>query len=266
MFALLSAKRDSTDVIGDKRFANQLTELQNLKRFLFEEKVKFESEQMGAIDLGPLNNLRYRPYGRLPNLEEWKLLDAKLSALASLLDGDLRQRIRIRELSKYFGAIPMAFLFASIVSIMYYLLYSRFLSENSLAFNISYLASIMVWTLSQGGLGACAFLGTRVAMRRAQGVSGAQVLEEIADITDQNILKIRILLGCAFSILLGLPFSNRALSELLNYLYGDAKSAFDATGFAFVVVPFMLGFSTNLVLAIFDRMVSSIRTFFGITT
>jgi hypothetical protein len=95
-------------------------------------------------------------------------------------------------------------------------------------------------------------------------LSASQALEEDADVTDRNVLKIRILLGCLFGVLLGLPFSNRGLTELNKFMFSESNTgAFDPSGFAFIVVPFMLGFSTNLVLAILDRSISTIRTFFG---
>src|SRR2546429_9897740 len=90
---------DELDKICDERFIDQVREVQNLKRFLFEQKVKFEPSQLGSIDLGPLNNLRFGSRGRMATLEEWKLLDEKISILATYLNDELRQKIRIRELS-----------------------------------------------------------------------------------------------------------------------------------------------------------------------
>jgi hypothetical protein len=259
-----SGSNDADNSIGDTRFASQLKEVQDLKRFLFEEKVKFNPEQIDSIDLGPLNNLRYRPHGRPPTADEWKLLDVKLSGLASYITDELRQKIRIRELGVYFGTIPLLFLVVAVAAIIYYFLYSKFLAIDSVGFTASYLGSLVVWTITQGGLGACAFLGTRVAIKRAAGASISEALQEGADITDRSVLKIRILLGCLFGFLLGLPFSALALDNLLKAMF-SLPVELNASGFAFIVVPFMVGFSTNLVLAILDRCVVSIRTFFGTT-
>jgi hypothetical protein len=263
-FKLLVHSDDSRNFISDKRFANQLGEIHKLKNFLFEEKVVLAPEKQELVDLGPLNNMRYRHFGRVPDLSEWKLLDEKLSALSSTLDEALRQKLRIRELSMYFGTMPIWFLSGSIVAIIYCFLYPKFLDRNSVSFTASFLSSLVVWTISQGGLGACALLGTRAAMKRAEGANISETLEGDVDVTDKNILKIRILLGCLFGILLGLPFSSKGLDEIKRLIFED-KAELDAASFTFIVVPFMLGFSTNLVLAILDRFIVSIRTFFGMT-
>src|SRR5262245_39684390 len=110
-----TAKGDSGPVsngsqINDERFIEQLLQIEILKRFLFEEKVQFKADQLDSIDLGPLNGLRFSIRGRSPSREEWRLLDQKLSSLASYLDADLRRKIRIRELGIYFGSIPLFFL------------------------------------------------------------------------------------------------------------------------------------------------------------
>jgi hypothetical protein len=103
------ALRDSSLVISDRRFNNQLVQVQSLKNFLFEEKVRFNPEQLDSLDLGALNNLRQGQFGRAPSSEEWRLLDEKLSVLASYLTDELRQKIRIRELGLFFGPMPLAF-------------------------------------------------------------------------------------------------------------------------------------------------------------
>jgi hypothetical protein len=257
--------KSKNDGISDRRFMDQLKEVHAFKRFLFEEKVKFEPNVLASIDLGSLNNLNFRVYGRAPTLDEWKQLDEKLLALTSLLTEDLRSRIRIRELGIFFGPIPIIFLCVAIGAIFWFSLFSKiFTDTSSVAYSVNFWASVILWSLAQGGLGACAFLGTRIAVKRAEGASISQTLEETADVTDRNVLKIRILLGCLFGFLLGLPFSAESLNQMGDLVKSIAN--FDATKFLYVVLPFMIGFSTNLVLAILDRLVMSVRTFFGIAT
>ena len=53
--SFLRAKGDAKLAISDKRFGVQLNEVRTLKKFLFEEKVQLSSDQIEAIDLGPLN-------------------------------------------------------------------------------------------------------------------------------------------------------------------------------------------------------------------
>lgn len=261
-----SASDDKRGGISDRRFVDQLKEVHKCKQFLFEEKVKFDPNVLEAIDLGALNNLHFRVYGRAPTLDEWKQLDQKLLALTSLLTDDLRSRIRIRELGIFFGPIPIVFLCVAIVAIFCFSLLPKVIPDPSLvSYSVWFWLSAIVWTLAQGGLGACAFLGTRIAVKRAEGANISQTLEEAGDITDRNVLKIRILLGCLFGFLLGLPFSTQSLNQMSDLVTSDGTGPkFDPANFLYIVLPFMIGFSTNLVLAILDRLIVSIRTFFGI--
>ncbi len=259
----LVSPADDADKIRDERFIDQLTEVHNLKRFLFEEKVKFEPSQFDSIDLGALNNLRFGSSGRLPTLEEWKLLDEKISILATYLNDDLRQRIRIRELSVFFGTLPLAFLVAALANIVFFFSYGALFAKDTFLFNASYLLSLIGWTVAQGGLGACAYLGTRAAIKRTDK-GPVESLSDLADITDQNILKIRIILGCLFGSLIGLPIANLALEKMGKAIY-EANATIEPSDFALMILPFIVGFSTNLVLAILERCIDSIRTFFGIS-
>jgi hypothetical protein len=253
---------DESDKICDERFIDQLKEVQNLKRFLFEEKVNFEPSQLETINLGVLNNLHFDPKGRMATLDEWKLLDEKISVLATYLSDELRQKIRIQELNFFFGTLPLTFLLAALATIMYHFLYGAAFPEKTFLHNASYLLSLIVWTVAQGGLGACAYLGTRVATRRAQKTP-LDAPADAADITDESILKIRIILGCLFGSLIGLPIANVALEKMGSAIY-EKNWDVEPSAFALMILPFMVGFSTNLVLAILERAIDSIRTFFGI--
>jgi hypothetical protein len=258
----LSPHTPNPNSISDRRFVGQLQEIKNLKQFLFEQKVKFEPAQLGSIDLGSLNNLYFSPSGRVPTSEEWKLLDEKISILASYLSDELRQKIRVRELSVFFDTLPLAFLLATLATVLYRFLYGGFLTKGTLLFNASFLLSLIVWTVAQGGLGACAFLGTRIATKRSEkGL--IDNFADVADVTDESILKIRIVLGCLFGSLIGVPIGSLAFDKMGSAIY-DSTTNLTPSDFALILLPFMVGFSTNLVLAILERFIESIRTFFGI--
>jgi hypothetical protein len=248
--------------VGDERFIHQLDQVRKLKRFLFEERIRFNPDQLDSIDLGPLNNLRFSIRGRAPSDLEWRLLDEKLAALSHYLDDGLRQKVRIGELSVFFGTLPVVFLVSTIVSIIFYFTYPSLFAQESVAFRLSFLVCLIIWTLSQGGLGACAFLGTRAAVKRSEGAGSAESLSEAIDVTDKSVLQIRVILGALFAFLVGLPFAFQALEKISAALFtADGVKISDIT---LVVVPFTLGFSTNLALVVLDRFVATIRTLLGV--
>lgn len=151
--------------ICDRRFINQLNQLRTLKEFLFEEKVAFASANIDGIDLGVLNNLRYKHTGRVPENFEWRLLDIKLDALTSYLNVDLRRKIRIRELGIFFGELPLVFLSCSIIATVAFVMLGRVGDSESVVAAFIWLVTMIIWAISQGGLGACAFLGTNVILK-----------------------------------------------------------------------------------------------------
>jgi hypothetical protein len=263
------ADASATPIVNDKRFFRQLTQLFRLKQFFFEEKVKFELANIDQVDLGILNNLRYGRNGRSPTAKEWRLLDEKLAILSSHLNDDLRQRIRIRELGLFFGTLPLAFLSGAIASLIFYNVLPVMMPQSmaSPLYYFLFLFLLLTWTLTQGGLGACAFLATRVAIRRAETGSLPEALQDAFELTDENVLKTRVLLGCLFAFLVGLPFSTLALAKLGNYLFGAGgapPTELKISELMFIFVPFLVGFSTNLVLAVMDRSILAVRTLFGI--
>ena len=103
-----------------------------------------------------------------------------------------------------------------------------------------------------------------------QGSKNSDISQQLADITDRNFLKIRIILGALFGFLLGLPIAHPALHIIYMSMNNPpAKGELmpddvSAQSIALMVMPFLIGFSTNLVLVILSRFISSIQTVFGI--
>jgi len=261
----------SRALICDRRFAHRLNELHNIKNFLYEEKVKFDSDKIAEVDLGVLNQLYYGGGGRLPSADEWALLDEKLCVLVSYLDDNLRRKLRIRELGLFFWSIPLAFLIFAILSTGFALCFLSLLDAHTAAYTISFVLTLFAWTISQGGLGACAFLGTSVIARSVEETRHARaghpsvIPMETSEIIDRNFLKSRILLGALFGFLIGLPFSYFGLKNISDALFlAEKPLSFDQL--VYVLIPFMVGFSTNLVLVLLNRMFFAIQTFFGLPT
>jgi hypothetical protein len=111
-----------------------------------------------SIDLGSLNNLKYAPDGRVPTEGEWRALDQKLASLTPLLSPALRWKFCIRELHFFFITVPIFFMATTIIATLSLALLMTFGDGESFFFVISYVMASLIWALSQGALGACAFL------------------------------------------------------------------------------------------------------------
>ena len=260
----------ATGAIANERFIRQLDELRTLKQFLFEEKVQFKEEDLESINFAELNNLSYSSRGRVPSIDEWRKLDEKLAKLTSYLGDDLRKKIRIRELGMFFSILPIIFLSITVVSII---LYNNLiiLHSGSSANHIVWLIIMSTYTISQGGLGACAFLGTSVITKTSilnqispQANPTTQensTPRENVDLTDYNFLIIRVILGTSFAVILGLPYSTIGLN-IFSDLYWQGNPVTTET-VILSLIPFLAGFSTNLVLVILGKFVLAIEAVFG---
>jgi hypothetical protein len=264
--------KSSSVFVSSERFIAQLTQAEALKKFLFKEKVPISEEQRKAIDLLELNNLEYKDDGRIPTTDEWRTLDEKHSALIACLDLQLRRKLRISELDFFFGLLPMISLAVCAASTLFFMIYPRFFDPNGTSYEVIFAVILLVWTISQGALGACAFLGTSVLGTRTVQITTSKSSETSAadeiDVTDPSILKIRVLSGALFAFLIGLPFSYRALNTIYDTLFtpitADSKMNLGQIGFVFV--PFIVGFSTNFVLAVLNRIIASLQILLGMTS
>lgn len=263
-------------VIRNRRFVEQVDEATKLKQFLFQEKVVLSNEQLGRIDLGDLNNVAYKDNGREPTLTEWKELDEKYSALISCLDLPLRRKIRIKELGFFFGQLPIILLATCALLTIVYLVFSRIVNADTFFGNLVWVVVLMGWTIAQGALGACAFLGTSVIATRAVEVTStrpsdarveprASTTSDEIDVTDLNVLKIRVVSGALFAFLIGFLFSAQALTAIWKQLYDDSPNL-TFTQVAVVFLPFIVGFSTSFVLSVLNRIITSLQILLGMTS
>lgn len=287
-----SSGRRVENFINNERFIEQVDEVTKLKQFLFKEKVLLSREQLDQIELGGLNNLQYKGDGREPTLAEWRELDDKYAAVISCLDLPLRRKIRIRELGFFFGQLPLILLaFCAGLTILW-LMSGTIVTTGTIFGSFVWSVTLLGWTISQGALGACAFLGTSVISTRTVEVVGpkasdpkltdpkaAATLDEI-DVTDLNVLRIRVISGALFAFLIGFIFSSQALVTIWQALssagasiapetLGNATQGGAAptlTHIAAVFLPFLVGFSTNFVLSVMNRIIVALQILLGMTT
>ncbi len=259
--------------ICSKQFIRNLDQIWKIKEFLFEEKVNIKPQDVDQIDLGLLNNLIYGRRGRLPTPLEWRMLDEKLSVLTSYLDSTLKHKIRIRELDFFFGPLPLVLLLLTAITTAIYFTYTLLVKSGSPAATAIFVSILILWTICQGALGACAFLGTSVTGARTvnKPTGDSQTTETPIDITDPSVLKIRVISGSLFAFLVGLPFAYQALDALETAFFGpnpvSGPTNLSSASISWVVfVPFIVGFSTNFVLAVLDRIIEALRSLLGMAS
>jgi hypothetical protein len=259
-----------TSYICDRRFIEQLNALIALRQFLLDEMVELNPGGDESSNLEGLNLLSFNPTGRLPTIEEWRLLDDKYSMTISRMNIDLRMKFRIKKLGLFFGILPVVFMVTSILATIIYIMVTSYLVDDK--YQVLYTAILLLcfvlWTIAQGGLGACAFVGTKLITRTVSAskeVPSNTVQSDIesADLTDRNYLKMRIVLGSLFALLLCFPISRISMEKMGNE-FSSTNPTINPGDLIQIIVPFIVGFSTSLVLTILTKLVAAIQEFLGV--
>jgi hypothetical protein len=276
-------------LISDRRFWQQLRSARELKSFLFSQAVVLEDADLDAINLGDLDMLGFSRKGRMPTGEEWAQLDRKSNSLLQHLNFPLRRKRSLMGLSAYFRDLPLVFLGLAIGALMLdsttrYLVDEKTHSPTGFGIELDF-ASNLLWILALGGLGTCGYLGTslmtesrRLAasgaldMKPAQGrpdtlpagspatPAAAPVTVEI-DLADANLLTTRVIVGIVFSFTLSLPVYQT--QESLHNLLIPPPDVNLANMIGSILLPFILGFSTTLVMGIMERFITAAGQLFG---
>jgi hypothetical protein len=88
---------------------------------------------------------------------------------------------------------------------------------------------------------------------------------KLKEITDDTYLQTRLMIGILFAFVLGLPFGHLSLVTASTSLFKDVVwSAELFTTMLHILAPFLLGFSTALVLSILERLIEGIKTTLGV--
>jgi len=257
-----------TTWINDEHFIRDLERLKDLRSFLIQEAVGLSASDSAALEFGRLNLLRYNVgglrSGRDPTAEEWNQVERSTRILFGLLTPALRRRFILGGIPRMLswvpvilGAVGLASLILAVISYNTDLLRLGSLGANVLPF-------YLIWLMSLGAIGAVAFIG----------MNALSVQEDITfDLTNTRLIALRIALGALFGLVLTLPFGFDGFLHFCQGITagkvsdGDAAASAGQSGVAvqaiMLVLPFILGFSTSLVILILNRFVDAVQGFFG---
>jgi hypothetical protein len=247
--------------ISDEHFIRDLKRLKDLRSFLIQEAINISPGDSAPLSFGRLNLLQYRPDGRSPTQQEWSEVELQTQTLFRLLTEPLRRRFILGEIPSWISILPillallaLAGLIGAIVVQRIDFLHLKTISANTLPF-------YLVWLMSLGAIGAVAFIGMNA-------------LSVQQDITfDRRLMLLRITLGALFGLVLTLPFGFNGFMEFVSGISSEslpqdmipARTITVTTQALLLLLPFVLGFSTSLVIMILNRLVEGVQAFFGKT-
>jgi hypothetical protein len=97
------------------------------------------------------------------------------------------------------------------------------------------------------------------------GMNALAVQQDITfDLLNSRLIYLRIALGALFSLVLTLPYGYSSFLDLSKLIENEnhTVSGKDAL---LLIIPFLLGFSTSLVIMILNRLLEATQSFFGKT-
>jgi hypothetical protein len=249
----VAPKAEALDGIDDIDFMRNLRRLQELRTFLIQEAVTIPNSMV----FGPLNLLKYTESGRAPSLSEWDQLERLTTQLFNLLTPPLRRKFVTASIPQWMatttvalGVTAIAALFAAALSLNIGLIAPNYSSLNTLPFYI-------IWLVSLGAIGSIAFIG----------MNALSVQDDVTfDPSNRRLMVLRIVLGALFGLVLTLPFGFADFYGFCSSLaYGGAARTPDGIPrqAVLLLLPFVLGFGTSLVIMVLNRLVGSIEAFFG---
>ncbi|QHO77835.1 hypothetical protein ACH79_39770 [Bradyrhizobium sp. CCBAU 051011] len=238
-------------VINDRKFNQLQSTLTDLCHFMQREGVSIPPEKAHLLVVGKIGRLRKprfwsRETGRVPTEAEWGALETRLQELHSLLGEPCRRGFYISQSKRLLIWMPLVIMVGAVAS----LFATSFIDERW------HLYCYIAWLMALGALGSIAYIS----------MNALSLQKDITfDIGNKRLLVIRILLGAMFGLILALPFGFGNFESFIRTLRNNTPSdaATDAKTAATLLMPFVFGFSTTLVLTIINRLVDAIGVIFG---
>lgn len=256
----LDHAREASARVDDLNFIHDLKRLKDLRSFLIQEAVRADHGSADALSFGKLNLLKYSPNGRPPTEDEWTDIERHTQVLFGMLTEPLRRRFVLGGISWTVAWLPIILVLIAAASLILAILSYKqdLLHMGSPGANV--MPFYLVWMMSLGAIGAVAFIG----------MNALSVQEDITfDLTNKRLMVLRIVLGALFGLVLTLPFGfNDFQLFCQSILFGDVPAASKpnisvSSQAIMLVLPFILGFSTTLVILVLNQVVQAVQVFFG---
>ncbi len=251
-------------VINDPKFNFLQATLIDLCGFIRREGVSIPPEKAGLLVLGEIGRLRKasfwkREKGRPPTEQEWVALETRLQELYALLDEPSRRGFYIRKSEFLLIYVPFAMTLLAAGSLI-----AAISQEPRLLIHVFgetdiprqwHACCYIVWLMALGVLGSVAY----VAM------NALSLEKDITfDIGNKKLLTIRLIMGAIFGLILALPFGFDEFEQFVSQFTSKSGGAPpDATSAAMLLMPFVFGFSTTVVLMFINRVVDAVGVIFG---
>jgi hypothetical protein len=246
-----------TDVIRDAMFMRELNNLRALCEFIRREQVDIRPDQAILLSFEKLARLRLAEPrlwrstrgGRDARPEEWDLVEERTQALFNLLTEAQRRRYYLTKSENIIVRIPSA----SVPLAVLVLVGEVFYPEASFPLYV-------IWLCLLGALGSIAFIAMNAL---------SQQKDLTFDLTNKRLMNLRVVLGALFGLVLAVPFGFGAFVKFgsdvrsIAALPGSMLDTDTLRQAVLLLLPFVLGFGTSLVLSFLNRIAEAIDVILG---
>jgi len=263
--------------IRHRGFLREVRQLKLLRSFQISEAIPDVTE--ASASFGSLFDMHYAPWGRLPSEDEWAQMDRLALALSIQLPAPLREKFIHARVPAFIAIIPVILIIIGCFSIILIMASIKSASEGHQALSYaevmnpsagSYLLHnfalyYIIWLGCMGSIGAVAFIG----------MNAISAQNDITfDLSNRRLMSLRIVLGGLFAIVLTLPLGSEGFVAfcykfITGYTMTGAEADNNVSGIGQfgqalpLVMPFLLGFSTSLVILVLNQLIEGIQAFFG---
>jgi hypothetical protein len=250
-----TARPVSEYAVNDEAFFRYVERLKQLHDFLYQEAVPISPSDTAELGMADLRALYFHPNGRAPNVDEWNKVERRTQTIFRILTPALRRKFLMGGTPWMVTWLPVYFLSLAVLVLVFALVTMSAIGWPEYILFLEYL----VWLATLGAIGALAFIG----------MNALSIQDDITfDLTNTRLISLRVALGGLFAVVLSLPFG---YPEFLSFCKAAWKpSVFLNTDAGvltkqaiFLLLPFVLGFSTSLVILILTQLVDAVQAFLG---
>lgn len=227
--------------IRNRNFMDDVEYLKEVRSFLLKQAVMVDASN----DLGVLYSLKYSRGGRDPADHEWQLLDDASRVLYPQLTPELRLKFLATQAPRGIVIFAIAM---SLVAVLSYIA-ALTIGKGKLEYSATCFA---FWSAAMGILGGVAFISMNVL----------SLQNDITfDFSNRRLTWLRIALGGLFGLVLAFPFGFTTFDDFQKMFEKKQSPEFKET--SMLLLPFILGFSTTVVIGVLGRLMQAVQALFG---
>ena len=259
MAGITTVSAEIPDTIWDPAFRRAHERLVLLSAYSLQVVTALEQKAQEAARLGTLNVLAFSmvPYrGRRASADEWREVETRTHALWSSLSEPQRRRFAGTQVPGWFSYVVTALLVVALASVVA----AFFATQPDSSIRGGLLMPFLAFVVALGAMGGGASIG----------MNALAVQDDATfDLSSPKFLWLRLVLGALLGTMLTIPWAYPGFHQFVMALANGAPA--DSGGLTtdqlvqslWVLAPFVLGFSTSLVILILARAVEALQSFFG---